>query len=324
MAFDSIVSIIEDIRRGRMVVIVDDEDRENEGDLVMAAELVRPEDVNFMIKEARGLLCLPMTEARAATLGLGPMVRANQSPYHTNFTVSIEAADGVTTGISASDRARTIQVAVASGARAEDLVQPGHVFPLIARPGGVLQRAGHTEAGCDLVGLAGLEPAAALIEILRDDGEMARRPELEQFALRHGLKIGSIEALIQHRLATEILVDRLQSDVIETAAGRWQRVLYRDRIDGQLHAVLQLGQAGREDVGTAIVACSPGPGATDARAGDADMATIERAGRGLLVKLSVADGHDTERRRWDRRLLAAHLLRDLFPEPAAETGRARP
>ncbi|MHC1480160.1 3,4-dihydroxy-2-butanone-4-phosphate synthase [Frateuria aurantia] len=322
MAFDSIASIIEDLRQGRMVIIVDDEDRENEGDLVMAAEKVRPEDINFMVKEARGLLCLPVTAERAAALGLQPMVQANQSPYHTNFTISIEAAEGVTTGISVADRARTIQAAVARNARAEDLVQPGHIFPLIARPGGVLQRAGHTEAGCDLVGLAGLEPAAALIEILRDDGEMARRPELEQFARQHGLKIGSIEALIRYRLDTEVLVDRLQSSVVETAHGAFQRVVYRDRIDGGLHDVLYLGTPDLMDPGEhpviVPVAGLEARGDLELSACAAELAAIRQAGRGLLVRISAFDGQDTERRRWDRRELVPQLLRDLLPRSAVE------
>jgi muramoyltetrapeptide carboxypeptidase len=199
MAFNSIPEIIEDIRNGRMVVILDDEDRENEGDIVMAAEKVTPEAVNFMVREARGLLCLTLTEQRTRQLGLKPMVSDNTSPYHTNFTVSIEAAEGVTTGISAHDRARTIQVAVARHAGPTDITMPGHIFPLTAQPGGVLVRAGHTEAGCDLAALAGLEPAAALIEILDEDGSMARRPQLEVFAQRHGLKIGTIADLIRYR-----------------------------------------------------------------------------------------------------------------------------
>ncbi len=203
MSFNTIPEILEDIRAGRMVVILDDEDRENEGDLIMAAQMVRPEDINFMVREARGLVCLTLNEQRTRLLGLKPMVIDNTSPYQTNFTVSIEAAEGVTTGISAHDRARTIQVAVKSDAKPQDLSQPGHIFPLTAQPGGVLTRAGHTEAGCDLAALAGLEPSAVLIEILHEDGSMARRPELEVFAKKHGLKIGTIADLIRYRLETE-------------------------------------------------------------------------------------------------------------------------
>ena len=192
-----------------MVVIVDDEDRENEGDLIMAAELVRPQDINFMVTHARGLVCLSLTRERCRQLGLPPMVRDNTSSHGTNFTVSIEAAEGVTTGISAYDRAHTIRTAVRPDASARDLSQPGHIFPLQAQPGGVLNRAGHTEAASDLALLAGLEPAGVLVEILNPDGSMARRPELEVFAREHGLKIGSIEDLIRHRLATEHTIERV-------------------------------------------------------------------------------------------------------------------
>ena len=241
MAFNTIPDILEDIRAGRMVVILDDEDRENEGDLVMAAQMVRPEDINFMVREARGLVCLTLTEQRTRQLGLKPMVSDNTSPYHTNFTVSIEAAEGVTTGISAHDRARTIQVAVKSDAQPQDLSQPGHIFPLTAQPGGVLTRAGHTEAGCDLASLAGLEPAAVLIEILHEDGSMARRPELEVFAAKHGLKIGTIADLIRYRLETEKTVERVYEEEVDTEFGRFRLVAYRDAIRQGLHFALVRG-----------------------------------------------------------------------------------
>ncbi|MBU6248101.1 MAG: 3,4-dihydroxy-2-butanone-4-phosphate synthase [Xanthomonadaceae bacterium] len=241
MPFNTIPEILEDIRAGRMVVILDDEDRENEGDIVMAAQMVRPEDVNFMVREARGLLCLTLTEQRTRQLGLRPMVSDNTSPYHTNFTVSIEAAEGVTTGISAHDRARTIQVAVKSDAKPQDLSQPGHVFPLTAQPGGVLTRAGHTEAGCDLAALAGLEPAAILIEILHEDGSMARRPELEVFAKKHGLKIGTIADLIRYRLETEKTVERVHEEEVQTEFGPFRLVAYRDAIRRGLHFALVRG-----------------------------------------------------------------------------------
>ncbi|MEI7036489.1 bifunctional 3,4-dihydroxy-2-butanone-4-phosphate synthase/GTP cyclohydrolase II [Fulvimonas yonginensis] len=241
MPFNTIPEILEDIRAGRMVVILDDEDRENEGDIVMAAQMVRPEDVNFMVREARGLLCLTLTEQRTRQLGLRPMVSDNTSPYHTNFTVSIEAAEGVTTGISAHDRARTIQVAVKSDARPQDLSQPGHVFPLTAQPGGVLTRAGHTEAGCDLAALAGLEPAAVLIEILHEDGSMARRPELEAFAAKHGLKIGTIADLIRYRLETEKTIERVHEEEVQTEFGPFRLVAFRDVIRRGLHYALVRG-----------------------------------------------------------------------------------
>ena len=194
-----IQDIIAEIRAGRMVVLVDEEDRENEGDLVFAAEFVTPEAINFMIRHARGLVCLTLTEERCRQLGISHMARENKSPLGTNFTVSIEAAEGVTTGISASDRAVTIRAAVKPDAKPSDIVQPGHIFPIMARPGGVLVRAGHTEAGCDLAQIAGLTPAAVICEIIKEDGEMARMPDLIEFAKRHQLKIGTIASLIEYR-----------------------------------------------------------------------------------------------------------------------------
>ncbi len=205
---NTIEELIDEIRDGRMVVMVDDEDRENEGDLIMAASKVRAEDINFMARHARGLICLPLTRQHCEKLKLPLMVNGNQSAFHTNFTVSIEAASGVTTGISAHDRAITIQTAVAENVTSEDLAQPGHVFPLMAQPGGVLTRAGHTEAAVDLAALAGLPPAGTLVEILNEDGSMARRPQLEEFAQAHDLKIGSIADLIHYRLANEKTVER--------------------------------------------------------------------------------------------------------------------
>ena len=241
MAFNTIPEILDDIRAGRMVVMLDDEGRENEGDLIMAAVKVRAEDVNFMVREARGLLCLTLTEQRTHQLGLRPMVSENTSAQHTNFTVSIEAATGVTTGISAHDRARTIQVAVQPSATARDLNQPGHVFPLTAQAGGVLVRAGHTEAGCDLAGMSGLEPASVLIEVMRDDGSMARRPDLEVFAARHGLKIGTIADLIRYRLETEKTIERVHEEDVQTDFGAFHLVAYRDKIQGELHFALTRG-----------------------------------------------------------------------------------
>jgi 3,4-dihydroxy 2-butanone 4-phosphate synthase / GTP cyclohydrolase II len=242
MPFTPIPELLDELRAGRMVVIVDDEDRENEGDLIMAAELVRPSDINFMVTHARGLVCLSLTRERCAQLGLPPMVRDNTSPYGTNFTVSIEAAEGVTTGISAYDRAHTVRTAVRPDAKPRDLSQPGHIFPLMAQPGGVLNRAGHTEAASDLAMLAGFEPAGVLVEILNADGSMARRPELEAFAHGHGLKIGSIEDLIRHRLHTEHTVDRVDVREIETEHGPFRLHTYRDRIGHGLHFALLRGE----------------------------------------------------------------------------------
>src|SRR5678816_370870 len=231
MSFASIPELLDELRAGRMVVIVDDEDRENEGDLIMAAELVRPQDINFMVTHARGLVCLSLTRERCRQLGLPPMVRDNTSSHGTNFTVSIEAAEGVTTGISAYDRAHTIRTAVAPEAKAEDLRQPGHIFPLMAQPGGVLTRAGHTEAGCDLARLAGLEPAAVIVEILNDDGTMARRPDLERFAEHHRLKIGTIADLIRYRLEKERSVERIAERTIATEFGAFRMLCYEDHVN---------------------------------------------------------------------------------------------
>jgi 3,4-dihydroxy 2-butanone 4-phosphate synthase / GTP cyclohydrolase II len=242
MSFATIPELLEEIRAGRMVVIVDDEDRENEGDLIMAAELVRPQDINFMVTHARGLVCLSLIRERCRQLGLPPMVRDNNSPHGTNFTVSIEAAEGVTTGISAYDRAHTIRTAVRPDAKPEDLSQPGHIFPLMAQPGGVLNRAGHTEAASDLALLAGFEPAGVLVEILNADGSMARRPQLETFAREHGLKIGSIEDLIRYRLHNEHTIERLDVRDIDTEHGRFRLHTYRDHISRCLHYALLRGE----------------------------------------------------------------------------------
>ena len=243
MSFASIPELLDEIRAGRMVVIVDDEDRENEGDLIMAAELVRPQDINFMVTHARGLVCLSLIRERCRQLGLPPMVRDNTSPHGTNFTVSIEAAEGVTTGISAYDRAHTIRTAVRPDAKPDDLSQPGHIFPLMAQPGGVLNRAGHTEAASDLALLAGFEPAGVLVEILNADGSMARRPQLEVFAREHGLKIGSIEELIRYRLHNEHTIERLDVREIETEHGPFRLHTYRDQISRCLHFALLKGEA---------------------------------------------------------------------------------
>jgi 3,4-dihydroxy 2-butanone 4-phosphate synthase/GTP cyclohydrolase II len=239
---NTIEEIIDDLRSGKMVVIMDDEDRENEGDLVIGAEYVRPEDINFMARYGRGLICLTLTRERCQRLRLPLMVNENRTPHSTNFTVSIEAASGVTTGISAADRAHTIRCAVATDAKPDDLVQPGHVFPLMAQPGGVLNRAGHTEAGCDLARLAGLEPAAVIVEILNDDGSMARGPELQQFAEQHGLKIGTIADLIHYRLQNEQTVERICSCDFPTEYGQFRLIAYQDRVDNKLHLALTLGR----------------------------------------------------------------------------------
>jgi len=241
MAFNTIPEILDDIRAGRMVVILDDEDRENEGDLVMAASMVRPEDINFMARYGRGLICLPLTKQRCEQLRLPLMVSDNRSGFGTNFTVTIEAAEGVTTGISAYDRAHTIRTAVRADAKPEHLAQPGHIFPLASQTGGVLMRAGHTEAATDLACLAGLEPAGVLVEILNEDGSMARRPELEEFAKLHGLKIGTIADLIRYRLDTEKTVARVFDEAVDTEFGKFRLVGYRDVLTHTLHFALVRG-----------------------------------------------------------------------------------
>jgi 3,4-dihydroxy 2-butanone 4-phosphate synthase/GTP cyclohydrolase II len=240
--FDPIDDILADIRAGRMVVIMDDEDRENEGDLIMAAECVRPEDVNFMARYGRGLICLTLTRERCRELRLPLMVNGTNEEHRTNFTVSIEAAEGVTTGISAHDRAHTVRTAVRSGARAEDLRQPGHIFPLMAQPGGVLTRAGHTEAGCDLARLAGFEPAAVIVEILNEDGTMARRRDLERFARTHGVKLGTIADLIRYRLSKERSVERIEDRTIDTEFGPFRLVCYEDHVNRTVHVALVRGE----------------------------------------------------------------------------------
>jgi 3,4-dihydroxy 2-butanone 4-phosphate synthase/GTP cyclohydrolase II len=240
---NTIPELLEDIRAGRMIVMMDDEDRENEGDLVMAASKVRPEDINFMARFGRGLICLPLTRERCRQLQLPLMVNENQTRFATNFTVSIEAAEGITTGISAYDRAHTIRTAVKPDADIKDLSQPGHVFPLMAQPGGVLNRSGHTEASVDLSMLAGLEPAAVLVEILNEDGSMARRPELEKFAREHGLKIGTIADLIHYRMETEKSVERVSTHDVITDFGPFTLHTYRDLIEDRVHLALMRGVA---------------------------------------------------------------------------------
>jgi 3,4-dihydroxy 2-butanone 4-phosphate synthase/GTP cyclohydrolase II len=332
MSFASIPEILADIRAGRMVVIVDDEDRENEGDLIMAAELVRPADINFMVTHARGLVCLSLTRERCRQLNLAPMVSDNNSPYQTNFTVSIEAAEGVTTGISAYDRAHTIRTAVRPDARPDHLTQPGHIFPLMAQPGGVLTRTGHTEAASDLALLAGLEPAGVLVEILNADGSMARRPQLEDFAREHGLRIGSIEDLIRHRLETEHTVDRVDDRGIETAQGPFRLVTYRDRLSRELYFALVRGEpTGDEPALVRVHVKNPLSDVLHWQRADFGisvaeaMAAVAAEGRGVVVVLSETASPDellarvteqpeasgSKSRQWRRNGAGAQILADL-------------
>ena len=241
MSLNSTEELIEEVRAGRMVILMDDEGRENEGDFILAAEKVRPEDVNFMARYGRGLICLPLTRDHCRRLNLPLMARNFSTNRTTNFTVSIEAAEGITTGISAADRAVTIRKAVAPDAKPADLVQPGHVFPLMAHPGGVLSRAGHTEAGCDLARLAGLQPAAVIVEILNEDGTMARRPDLEKLARKHDLKIGTIADLIRYRTQNERTVERVAETRVVTEYGEFTLCAYRDSIKGDIHLAMVKG-----------------------------------------------------------------------------------
>jgi 3,4-dihydroxy 2-butanone 4-phosphate synthase/GTP cyclohydrolase II len=233
--------LVDEIRGGRIVVLIDDEDRENEGDLIFAAEFVTAEKINFLARFGRGLICMPITAEHANRLNLGPMTGSNRSMHGTNFTVAIEAAEGVSTGISAADRAHTIRVASRPDAKASDVVQPGHVFPLVSQPGGVLVRAGHTEACCDLARLAGLTPAAVLCEIMNEDGSMARLPDLIEFARKHQLKLGTIADLIQYRAAHETMIDRVVRRPVRTIAGEFEMSVYRDKPSGSTHIALVRG-----------------------------------------------------------------------------------
>lgn len=242
MALNTAQEIIEDIKAGKMVILMDDEDRENEGDIVMAATHVRAEDINFMIKYARGLVCLTLSEERCKQLELPLMSDKNGAKFSTNFTLSIEAAEGVTTGISAADRARTIQAAVAPFAKPSDIVQPGHIFPIMAKKGGVLHRAGHTEAGCDLARLAGLEPAAVICEIIKEDGEMARRNDLEVFAAEHGLKIGTIADLIHYRMTNEQTVELIDSREFDSEFGQFTLHRFQEYGASEIHIALTKGE----------------------------------------------------------------------------------
>ena len=280
MKLNTIPELIEDIRAGRMIVLIDDEDRENEGDLVMAASKVRPEDVNFMAHHGRGLICMPITRERCEQLNLLLMVNKNESRFATNFTVSIEASEGITTGISAYDRAHTIRTAALPDAGPENISQPGHVFPLMAQAGGVLSRAGHTEAGVDLAMLSGLEPAAVLVEILNEDGTMARRPQLEAYAQKHDLKICTIADLIRYRLETEKSVECLSVTEVETDFGPFRLMTYRDSINNQLHLALLKGEVdAAEPILVRVHVQNP----------LSDILSIKREDFGLPLRLAMAE-----------------------------------
>jgi 3,4-dihydroxy 2-butanone 4-phosphate synthase / GTP cyclohydrolase II len=322
-AISPVAEVVAAIKAGEIVILVDDEDRENEGDLVFAARFVTPEKVNFLAKHGRGLICMSVTESHAERLGLKPMVEQNRSRHGTNFTVSIEAAEGIASGISAHDRALTIKVAAAENATADDIVQPGHVFPLIAQPGGVLVRAGHTEACCDLARLAGLEPAAVLCEIMKDDGTMARLPDLLQFAAEHRLKIGTIADLIEYRSRNESLVQRAAEREIETPWGKFRMVSYRDLAVGALHLGLILGKIEKQketlvrvhEPLSIIDLLDAGKGSHSWGVGQA-LQEIQKKGAGIMVLMNCGQedaAAPKAGRSIDLRLygIGAQILRDL-------------
>jgi 3,4-dihydroxy 2-butanone 4-phosphate synthase/GTP cyclohydrolase II len=332
-AISPIHDIIEEIRAGRMVVLVDEEDRENEGDLVFAAEFVTPEKINFMAKHGRGLICLTLTEAHCKQLDLPLMVRENGLPLATNFTLSIEAARGVTTGISATDRARTIRAAAAKDAKPSDIVQPGHIFPLRAQTGGVLVRAGHTEAGCDLAQLAGLTPAAVICEILKEDGEMARLPDLISYAKQHGLKIGTIADLIEHRSQNEKLVERVARRKVQTAYGEFDLATYVDKTTQRTHLALVKGDI-RQDTETLVRVHEPlsvmdfleqtdhvhsiSVNQAMQKIGQASAGVLvllhrNETSQDLLTRAAAMNAASTQPAQWDPRSygIGAQILRDL-------------
>ncbi len=296
IAISPVQDIVADMRAGRMVILVDEEDRENEGDLVLAADHVTPEAINFMARYGRGLICLTLTRERCEMLQLPPMVTRNGGKYSTAFTVSIEAAEGVTTGISAADRARTVQAAVARNARVSDLVQPGHIFPLQAVDGGVLMRAGHTEAGCDLAGMAGCSPAAVICEIMKDDGTMARLPDLQVFAAEHGLKIGTIADLIEHRSRHDSLIEKIGTRTLQTAFGEFTAHAFKDKTSQGLHLALVKGQWSPDDTVAARVheplsvldALETGR-AMHSWSLDQSLAHIAKEGKGVTVLLNCGE-----------------------------------
>ena len=299
MGLNTTEELIADFAAGRLVVLMDDESRENEGDLIMPAEHVSAEAVNFMARYGRGLICMPMTRERCERIGLKPMVAENREAHRTQFTTSIDAAAGVSTGISAADRATTIRAASRPDARPSDLVQPGHVFPLMAEAGGVLTRAGHTEAGCDLARLAGLQPAAVLVEILNEDGTMARRPDLEAFSERHGLKIGTIADLIRYRMANEKTIRRVGECVLPTHHGDFRLIAYQDTMQGAVHLALVTGKLDGEDA--TLIRVHVSDSLTDLLGSRRDehafsiaaaLRKIAAEGAGALV---ILRGHESER-----------------------------
>ena len=347
VAISPVEDIVADMRAGRMVILVDEEDRENEGDLVLASDHVTPEAINFMARFGRGLICLTLTRERCEYLRLPPMAARNGTVYSTAFTVSIEAAEGVTTGISAADRARTVQAAVAPHAKPEDLVQPGHIFPLQAVDGGVLMRAGHTEAGCDLAKMAGCSPSSVICEIMKDDGTMARLPDLQAFAAEHGLKIGTIAELIKYRSHNESLNEKIGSRTLNTAFGEFTAHAFRDKPSQGVHLALVKGQWGPDD--TVLARVHEPLSVLDALeigrtmhswSLDASLARIHQEGRGVVVLLNCGESadqlvaqfegtarasHGPERGRMDLRTygVGAQILRDCGVHKMSLMGNPR-
>jgi len=325
---NTIEEIIDDLRLGKMVIIMDDEDRENEGDLLMAAAFTRTEDINFMARYGRGLICLTLTSERCQQLRLPLMVNENKTAHSTNFTVSIEAAVGVTTGISAADRARTVQSAVAPNATADDLVQPGHIFPLMANPGGVLRRAGHTEAGCDLAKLAGVDPSAVIVEILNEDGTMARRPDLEIFAKQHNLKMGTIADLIHYRIQHENTLERISECVYPTEFGDFRLYAYQDQNDNNLHLALVMGKvSGDEPVLVRVHARNLLDDIFSSERNDSSvsirtaMQKIAEEGRGVLVVIRQSEDNKALAELIHRYQLEDNGVLSTVNAPAAEHWR---
>ena len=308
-----IEDIVADMKAGRMVILVDEEDRENEGDLVLAADHVSADAINFMARFGRGLICLTLTRGHCERLHLEPMAARNGTRHLTAFTVSIEAAEGVTTGISAADRARTVQAAVAKNATADDLVQPGHIFPLQAAAGGVLMRAGHTEAGCDLAAMAGCSPASVICEVMKDDGTMARLADLQLFAAEHNLKIGTIADLIEHRSRNETLVSRIGSRPIQTAFGGFIAHAYRDQPSGGVHLALVRGEWSDADVVTvrvheplSVLDALEVDRAMHSWSLDKSLRRIERDGKGVVVLLNCGESGEQLLEQYEGTARAAH------------------
>ena len=324
MAFNTIPELIEELRAGRMIILVDDEDRENEGDLIVASACVTPEHINFMATNGRGLICLTLSEQRCEQLGLPLMVERNTESQGTRFTASIDAAKGISTGISAADRALVVRTAVAVDAKPSDIVMPGHIFPLMAEPGGVLARAGHTEAGCDLARMAGFEPSATIVEVLNEDGTMARRPDLEKFSATHDIKLGSIADLIEYRMVNETTVRRAGECLMPTVHGDFRMLAFRSTVSDELHFALVKGDLGTQEavtvrvhVRSALTDLTGGLRPDFGRPIAEAMAAIAELERGVIVILRYPESND-ELERHIKRLEAADAGQEVAEYEAPE------